>query len=316
MNPILARYGNCFPFRVQERDIDLFLLEQLHVSPKFADWLTNKLGIVGGEILTAHHSVYRMHGETDVLIHVKQGDKHVAVMIEDKIGAPMQPDQCERYHLRGKILCEGDEVDNYLTVLCAPASYLAGIPKDQAWDRYLFFEDLAQCVEEIGHPGWEWRQAMLLSAFSRAMRAREADSRTSSPYNSTLVPLKQAYRAFVEANYPQLIASRQEGRDREYYLKAKGLPAGIRFKHAFFRGEVSMIFEKHWANEANLWFARQPPGDTWMVPHGSEQHVRMSVEVMDPILPFDQQEDIVIAALDRICNMITWAQSVAAIRKT
>jgi hypothetical protein len=31
MNPILARYNASLPFSVQERDVDLLLIEQLHV---------------------------------------------------------------------------------------------------------------------------------------------------------------------------------------------------------------------------------------------------------------------------------------------
>ena len=312
MNPILERYSGRLPFTVQERDIDLLLLEQLHVCREFAAWLIAKLGLSGGEVITAHHSVSRTHGETDVLLHVQHGDQRVAVMIEDKIGAPMQPNQCERYHLRGKIMCDEGEADCYQTVLCAPAGYLAGVPKDQPWDHHLPFEDIAHLVESIGSPGWEWRQAILLSAFSRAARAREADSGANKgAYDAMLVQLKRAYRSFVEANYPQILASRQEGRDREYYLRGRGLPTGIRFKHAFFRGEISLIFENAWVTRAEPWLATHLPEGAWIMPHGRELHVRMSVDVMDPIVPFDQQEDIAAAALNGISSMIGWAESVA-----
>ena len=93
VNPILARYNASLPFSVQERDIDLLLIEQLHVCGTFAEWLTERLGLSGVAVETVRHSVYREHGETDVLLIVRLGDEYVAVMIEDKIGAPMQPDQ-------------------------------------------------------------------------------------------------------------------------------------------------------------------------------------------------------------------------------
>ena len=111
MNPILARYNAGLPFSLQERDIDLLLIEQLHVCRPFADWLTGRLSLSGAVVETARHSVHREHGETDVLVIVRIGDERVAVMIEDKIGAPMQPDQCGRYHLRGKKLCEEGAVN-------------------------------------------------------------------------------------------------------------------------------------------------------------------------------------------------------------
>ena len=153
MNPILARYNACLPFSVQERDIDLLLIEQLHVCRAFAEWFTTRLVLAGAVVETARHSVHREHGETDVLVIVKLENQEVAVMIEDKIGAPMQPDQCERYHLRGRTLCNEGAVDRYKTVLCAPGGYLAGVPKDQLWDYRVSLEELAQSVIESAHPG-------------------------------------------------------------------------------------------------------------------------------------------------------------------
>jgi len=164
MNPILARYNASLPFSVQERDIDLLLIEQLHVCRAFADWLTERLDLSGAVVETARHSVHREHGETDVLVIVRLGDESVAVMIEDKIGAPMQPDQCERYHKRGEILCEEGAANRYKTVLCAPERYLARVPKhepgvsrDERWDDRVSFEQIVQSLEDIAYPGWEWR---------------------------------------------------------------------------------------------------------------------------------------------------------------
>lgn len=315
MNPILSRYNTSLPFSVQERDIDLLLIEQLHTCLAFGDWLVGRMGMSGAIVMTARHSVYREHGETDVLVIVRLGDENVALMIEDKIGAAMQPDQGERYHLRGRILCEEGTVSRYKTILCAPAGYLASLPKDEGWDYRLSLEEIGQCLEGTAYPGWEWRHAILIAAASRQVRARDADNRASHAYDSIIAPLKKAYRVFVQARYRQLQASPQEGRDREYYLKARGLPTGIRFKHAFFRGEVSLIFEKPWVPTAKLHLQENPPEAAWTVPHGSELHVRMAVEVMDPQLPFEQQQEIAAAALDQIGKLMGLAQTVAQARR-
>lgn len=313
MNPILSRYNATLPFSVQERDIDLLLIEQLHVSRAFAEWLTGRLDLSGAIVETARHSVYREYGETDVLVIVRFGNESIAVMIEDKIGAPMQPDQCQRYHLRGNILCEERAVDRYKTVLCAPGGYLTGVPRDQRWDHHVSLEEIAQSLESAAYPGWEWRHAILIAAASRQTRAREADNRTNHAYDAVIAPLKQAYRDFVQTRYPQLQASCQEGRDREYYLKAAGLPAGIRFKHAFFRGEVSLIFERAWTPAAERHLQGNLPEGAWTVQHGGELHVRMAVEVMDPLLPFEKQKEIAAKALDQICAMVSLAQAIAKV---
>lgn len=126
-------------------------------------WLVKYLGLPDAEVLMAYHSVHREHGETDVLLFVRHEKHRVAVMIEDKIGAPMQPDQCERYHLRGAALCTKGQADRYLTVLCAPSGYLAGVPQGQRWDQLLPLEALVQQMADAAHPGWEWRQAILIA---------------------------------------------------------------------------------------------------------------------------------------------------------
>ena len=297
---------------MQERDIDLLLIEQLHVCRPFADWLTHRLGLSGAVVETARHSVYRQHGETDVLLIVRDGDKTVAVMIEDKIGAAMQPEQCERYHLRGKILCADGDVDTYKAVLCAPESYLVDVAHDQPWDDRISLEEIARSLEVAAFPGWQWRQAILLAAASKQTRARAADNRNSHAYDAVIAPLKTAYRQFVQTRYPQLKASRQEGRDREYYLGAKGLPPGIRFKHAFFRGEVRLIFEKAWVATAKTQLQGKLPEEASTVQHGSEFHVRLPVEVMDPQLPFEKQVEIAAEALDKIGTMVEMALAVAS----
>jgi hypothetical protein len=311
VNPILARYNAKLPFSVQERDIDLLIIEQLHVCHAFADWWARRLDLSGAVVETARHSVHQEHGETDVLVIVRTDNENVAVMIEDKIGAPMQPNQCERYHVRGGILCQEGVVSRYKAVLCAPAGYLAGVSKDERWDCRVSLEEIGQFLEGAAYPGWEWRHAVLLAAASRQSRAREADNGANRAYDPIIAPLKRAYREFVKARYPQLQASSQEGRDREYYLKVAGLPSGIRFKHAFFRGEVSLIFGKAWAPTAERYLEGKLPEGAWTVQYGSELHLRMPVEIMDPQLPFEQQQEVAAEALDQIGAVVGLALAVA-----
>lgn len=310
MNPLLAQYNGGLPFSVQERDIDLLLLELLHVAPAFAKQFIERVGLTGATIELGRHSVYRDHGETDVLLILRTGDGRVAVMIEDKIGAPMQPDQCERYHLRGEALCAEGTVERYRTVLFAPAGYLQGVPETERWDYRVSFEEVSEFLTSAAFLGQEWKQAVLVAAAAKHGRALAAESR-SDAFDAVVAALKTAYRAHVLAHFPYLTATKQEGRDREYFLRAVGLPTGILFKHAFFRGEVSLIFQQAWAGMAAGFLDERLPEGVWPVPHGSEFHIRASVEVMDPQLPFDQQEEIATAALETIASLIPLAQSVA-----
>lgn len=53
------------------------------------------------------------------------------------------------------------------------------------------------------------------------------------------------------------------------------------------------------------------PEAAWTIKHGSEFHVRVPVEVMDPQRPFEEQEEIAVNALDQIGTMVGLAQTVA-----
>ena len=45
------------PFRMQERDLDLFILEELHSEAGFSEWLTEQLDLEAFAFAGARHSV-------------------------------------------------------------------------------------------------------------------------------------------------------------------------------------------------------------------------------------------------------------------
>lgn len=53
---------------VAERDIDLLLMEEFHVSVPFVTWFCEQLGILGASFFGAWHSVSDADGETDLLL--------------------------------------------------------------------------------------------------------------------------------------------------------------------------------------------------------------------------------------------------------
>lgn len=307
------------PFSPQERDIDLLLLEQFQLAPAFLDRFCAAIGLPAGSLVSARHSVYRGNGETDVLVHVATPSGRVAIMIEDKIGAAMQPDQCGRYHERGQALCAAGEADRYVAVLCAPQAYIASIPASEDWHARIAFEELAVMLGDDVSAHVRWRRAVLLASAARVKRARQADAGKKStgpdtPADSMLVGLaamKSAYRAFVLRHYPLLSARVQTGRDREYFLGALGLPKGIRFKHHLFAGEVNLILVAKRRAAAESVLADGLPDGMWDLSHNGEWHIRAGVEAMDPAMPFEQQEEIARAALDRIMQMLPLAERVA-----
>ncbi len=100
-----------FLTHVQERDIDLLLIEELWSNTDFQIWFLSKsiifsqLESKGAILKNVSHSVSglgKCKGETDILIDFQLYDGiRLRIMIENKINADFMPQQLERYKERG-----------------------------------------------------------------------------------------------------------------------------------------------------------------------------------------------------------------------
>ncbi|WP_093983641.1 hypothetical protein [Shewanella algae] len=79
---------------VQERDIDLMLLEECHTSMAFCNWLVSRVYEFPHtvEFVGAWHSViHNQYGESDLVVIFNDNDgSHQAILIENKIDATPQ----------------------------------------------------------------------------------------------------------------------------------------------------------------------------------------------------------------------------------
>ncbi len=162
-------------FRMQERDLDLILLEELHAGNDFASWLAERIGLKGHRFTDAEHSVSAKldakWGETDVLAFFVRGTERVAVLIEDKIAASFQERQAERYHERGRALVSEGRATHYRTVLVAPKSYLRGVPADDPWDVQLAIDDVRNWFAMQQGSHGRWRADALSACIERLGRS-------------------------------------------------------------------------------------------------------------------------------------------------
>ena len=86
---------------ISEREIDLLLLEELHVSAEFRSWFVSQVfgtSVQCAKFLAAWHSVdHSSLGESDLVLKFEDvSEKMTAILVEDKIDAPPQPDQAVR----------------------------------------------------------------------------------------------------------------------------------------------------------------------------------------------------------------------------
>ena len=112
---------------LEERDIDLLLLEEFNVNPEFCRWFAGLCGLKEhNKSLGTWRSVADNALVESDLIHLfedAQGQKQ-ALMVENKIDAPQQPRQAERYLERGEKGINEGIWQAFTTCIIAPAKYL------------------------------------------------------------------------------------------------------------------------------------------------------------------------------------------------
>ena len=170
--------------RKYERDIDLLLAEEFLVNPSFADWMKAKtdIGSRKARIVDVFVSKANNLGESDLIALYELDDgKRFALMIEDKVDAPLQPEQAQRYRLRAEQEVQASLCAAYAVFLCAPHFYLENCSGAEAFDGRISFEEIAAFLRgESATPRAEYRASFLESAATRRVNnwVREIDEQT------------------------------------------------------------------------------------------------------------------------------------------
>ncbi len=110
--------------------IDLMLLEELHSSARFRRWFVAQLDSFpeDAEFVEAWHSVRWTEGESDLEAEFAGPISGTTMIyVEDKIDAPLQRDQIERYRLRSDRDVQEGRCDAGYVVLVAPERYIGGL---------------------------------------------------------------------------------------------------------------------------------------------------------------------------------------------
>lgn len=174
--------------RKYERDIDLLLAEEFMVSEPFANWFLAKTKFVGLEARVKDVFVSKSEvstGESDlvVLYWNQENTMLFAIHIEDKIDAPLQPEQEARYRLRAKREVEQGKYADYQVFLCAPEFYKANQPKTAYFDGFVSYEEMAKFIAANDRsPRGKYRSDFIATATSRNLNnwQRVEDEQTNT----------------------------------------------------------------------------------------------------------------------------------------
>ena len=159
---------------VQERDIDLILVQLVQTSPSFRKWLGNQLvpDYDLDSFLGVSHSVATIHGESDIEIGftTEQGGRHL-ILVENKIDAQFQDGQIDRYFKRGEAYMQSGDCEDFTVGLIAPAGYVNESNR-LAFDMVVTYENIISQLSAISHDGTPFFQEVFdLSIKKRALRS-------------------------------------------------------------------------------------------------------------------------------------------------
>lgn len=185
---------------VNERDVDLLVLEELNVSDSFAQWFVCRVReeITSVKTLGAWHSVVDTNlGESD-LVYIYQSDdlSSQAILIENKIDASAQAQQGERYRLRGNRGLEDGLWQDFRTCIIAPKAYIAR--NAEPYDAAISYEEIMVYLAAQGDK----------RGLYKAQTLRDAIEKNRRGYVATVCPktteFAQKYLAYVSEHFPQL----------------------------------------------------------------------------------------------------------------
>lgn len=224
---------------VAERDIDLLLMEEFHVSDNFVVWFCAVIGLDGVSPSGAWHSVSDTDGETDLLLRVIKDERRIGILIENKIGAPEQNLQAERYHLRGIRSREAGKIDDYITVICAPDRYLASLSPDSPYQHRFPYERIADWFNQQDGRRSSWRAQVMIEAIEQGRRGY------TMIVNAEKTAFHLSYWEYLSQNHPRIQMTRPDKRgSKSNWIIMKGInfPKGVQLHHKFDQRMIELGF--------------------------------------------------------------------------
>lgn len=229
---------------VDERMIDLLLLEAIHTEPEFRNWLFSYVTEHRTRIslVSARHSAFETSsGETDIEVVCETLEGHtIGLLFENKIYAPFMPRQLARYRERGEEGVRRERWQAFQVVLVAPRGYIDRLTPDERdqLDATLPYERILQWFAENRLPRYAFKEFMLEKAISSGKKGYvkqvdEAMTRFWRDYWQWLC----ASGSLVKMDEPP-----EKGRDSswiEYRLPWEA--SKCRLYHKFKKGAVELV---------------------------------------------------------------------------
>lgn len=210
---------------VSEADVDWIVCVELNANAAFREWFAKE--IFGSESL-AHDRAWRSiscpeSGESDLVWRVRTADgSFLLALIENKINAIAQPEQCLRYVRRGESYVRDNVCGDFRTVLLSPNTYVSSDSSN--YQVHISYESLrtwfASCEGE--------RPKFLVSILESAIHKL----RFSPSPDPAITAYREQVWKLANSEFPA-INLRKPGPTREYWIAQSYDGVWLRYKSYF-----------------------------------------------------------------------------------
>lgn len=153
-----------------EHEVDFSISQLVETSPAFREWFIGRAtphDTVEEYVGTTIHAAYAGEGESDIEFGVITADdeRHL-VLVENKIDAPKQPDQFQRYYNRGRFRTEREDWDSTSVCLLAPEAYPDADDRESV-DAVVTYEEVADILSSLDHDAAGFCRSVFVAALRK-----------------------------------------------------------------------------------------------------------------------------------------------------
>jgi len=285
---------------IQERDVDLILLEEFTTDNSFCEWFINELDLPEiSKNLGAWRSItaYGL-GETDILFSYKSENKRIYILIENKLDASFQDKQYERYLQRAENYVTDNSCDAAFTILVAPKLYC---DNQSEFESYVSYEQISKRLEFTGTKRNLFKSNLLKIASEKLRRGYQ-------PINSEPVQkFWHSYWSFKEDKYPNLWMKKPDivPQNSDWPMLYDDNLQGVVFYHKLGQGNTDATF-KNFSDETEFKIRAMLPEKYELVKHSKSFSIRIFSEKIDRTKDFNAQKELVNRGLENLEELRFW----------
>lgn len=285
---------------IQERDVDLILLEEFSTDVSFCEWFIQELDLPH---LTAVNGAWRSIsdfglGETDILFSYRSNDQKIVVLIENKLDTSFQNEQYNRYLKRANEYVSSKDCDQAYVILIAPKLYCEN---QNEFESYLTYESIAERFEFVGSIRNLFKSKLMQIGIEKLRRGYQ-------PVNS--VPVQKfwgSYWNYKQAHYPGLIMKKPGivPHNSDWPMLFDERLKGIVFYHKLAQGNADATF-KGFSDVVEHQIKGMLPEWARLVKHSKSFSMRVTCEPVDRTRNFESQVERVAKGLDSLERLRGW----------